>query len=228
MANHSKRCALCRSEIPVDFLFRPALLNADEVTQTPDVFEGKFQWFYEGVRGWWQYDVRTSAEIEARFQKGEKVVEMLIAGFLYVVDMDNMIQYRRNNPTRRRRIKRDLVNIPDKKGIAGLACRRKVPRRSGGDGGEKSNGQQVLPSTSNGQSTSSQSNAASVGPPADTVATVQRSQVAPVGGDEPSPADLSDQLDDLSISEASGTSRRHQDESDVTERQIIDGLSDSD
>lgn len=44
---------------------------------------------------------------------------MLIAGFLYVADLENMVQYCRNEHGRRRRIKRDVVDIP-KKGVAGL------------------------------------------------------------------------------------------------------------
>ncbi|TNM95052.1 hypothetical protein fugu_017811 [Takifugu bimaculatus] len=44
---------------------------------------------------------------------------MLIAGFLYVADLENLVQYRRNEHSRRRKIKRDTVDIP-KKGVAGL------------------------------------------------------------------------------------------------------------
>ena len=45
--------------------------------------------------------------------------ELLIAGFLYIVDFDQMLQYRKTEPSRRRRIKRDLASIA-KKGVAGL------------------------------------------------------------------------------------------------------------
>lgn len=44
---------------------------------------------------------------------------MLIAGFLYIADFGSMLQLRRNDPSRRRRIKRDLYNVP-RKGVAGL------------------------------------------------------------------------------------------------------------
>lgn len=161
IANHSKRCALCRSEIPPDFLLRPMLLNADDVLRPTQAFDGKFQWFYEGVRGWWQYDVRASTEIEDRYQKGERIFEMLIAGFLYIVDMENMVQYRRNAPSRRRRIKRDLVDIPDKKGVAGLSCKLRPPRRTGGDGGEREDAMAVAAARSaSGGGSTSQSSAA--------------------------------------------------------------------
>ena len=53
------------------------------------------------------------------FPKVKKSTEMLIAGFLYVADLENMVQYRRNEHGRRRKIKRDIIDIP-KKGVAGL------------------------------------------------------------------------------------------------------------
>lgn len=69
--------------------------------------------------GWWQYDERTSRELEAAYKKGERMCELLVAGLLYIADFDAMLQIRRNDPSRRRRIKRDLSTIP-KKGVAGL------------------------------------------------------------------------------------------------------------
>lgn len=77
------------------------------------------RWFYEGRNGWWQYDERTSAELEAASAKQESRCEVLIAGFLYIVDFEHMVQVRRNDLSRRRRIKRDVASIP-KKGIAGI------------------------------------------------------------------------------------------------------------
>lgn len=126
---HSKRCALCRQEIPEDFLERPVLLSPEELKAaaagvnrgvgTGGGSRGDFAWYYEGRNGWWQYDERTSRELEEAFSKGKKSTEMLIAGFLYVADLENMVQYRRNEHGRRRKIKRDVLDIP-KKGVAGL------------------------------------------------------------------------------------------------------------
>lgn len=64
--------------------------------------------------GWWQYDERTSRELEACYKAGERTCELLIAGFLYVADLDAMLQMRRNDHSRRRRIKRDLASVPKK------------------------------------------------------------------------------------------------------------------
>ena len=69
--------------------------------------------------GWWQYDERTSRELEASYKAGDRTCELLIAGFLYIADFEAMVQMRRHEPLRRRHIKRDLATIP-KKGIAGI------------------------------------------------------------------------------------------------------------
>lgn len=120
VANQSKRCAMCRKELPADYLERPNLVGgAGFLEETSMAFDDGNQWFYEGHNGWWQYDERTSAELEAAFKSGFGMCELLIAGFLYVIDFHTMVQFRRNDPSRRRHIKRDLVSIP-KKGIAGL------------------------------------------------------------------------------------------------------------
>lgn len=116
----SKRCALCRQEVPEDFLERPTLLSPEELKASASgKAPGEYAWYYEGRNGWWQYDERTSRELEDAFAKGKKTAEMLIAGFLYVADLENMVQYRRNEHGRRRKMKRDVVDIP-KKGVAGL------------------------------------------------------------------------------------------------------------
>ncbi|XP_027868701.1 E3 ubiquitin-protein ligase rnf146-like [Xiphophorus couchianus] len=118
----SKRCALCRQEVPDDFLERPTLLSPEELKASAGGRSGAASdhaWYYEGRNGWWQYDERTSRELEDAFSKGKKTAEMLIAGFLYVADLENMVQYRRNEHGRRRKMKRDVIDIP-KKGVAGL------------------------------------------------------------------------------------------------------------
>uniref|UniRef100_A0AAQ4R3Z9 E3 ubiquitin-protein ligase n=1 Tax=Gasterosteus aculeatus aculeatus TaxID=481459 RepID=A0AAQ4R3Z9_GASAC len=127
----SKRCALCRQEVPEDFLERPVLLSPEELKAAASGASrsgasgsdsdslGDHAWYYEGRNGWWQYDERTNRELEEAFAKDRKSTEMLIAGFLYVADLENMVQYRRNEHGRRRKIKRDVVDIP-KKGVAGL------------------------------------------------------------------------------------------------------------
>ena len=132
-ANQSKRCALCRQEIPVDYLNNPALLRKEDLLKESYSEDG-FAWFYEGRNGWWQYDERTSHELEEKYKRDIKVFDLLIAGFLYVIDLDSMLQVRRNDPTRRRRIKRDRKDIP-KKGVAGLKIMETSPRH-GADGVE--------------------------------------------------------------------------------------------
>ncbi|CAM9642683.1 unnamed protein product [Lampetra fluviatilis] len=141
VALQSRRCALCRSEIPPDFLERPTLLcstsDGQPLAQQQRRSSGSMgvaggasegvplkprtanAWYYEGRNGWWQYDERTSAELEEAFARGSTTMEMLIAGYLYVADLEAMVQYRRSEPSRRRKMKRDLLSAP-KKGVAGL------------------------------------------------------------------------------------------------------------
>ncbi|XP_053744320.1 E3 ubiquitin-protein ligase rnf146-like [Synchiropus splendidus] len=117
----SKRCALCRQQIPEDFLERPVLLSPEELKAAAAGGGQRLAhtWYYEGRNGWWQYDERTCRELEEAFSQGKKSAKMLIAGFLYTADFENMVQYRTNEHGRRRKIKRDVVDIP-KKGVAGL------------------------------------------------------------------------------------------------------------
>ena len=53
------------------------------------------------------------------YKRSQRLCELLIAGHLYIIDFDQMLQYRKTDLVRRRRIKRDLATIP-KKGVAGL------------------------------------------------------------------------------------------------------------
>lgn len=141
VANRSKRCALCRQEIPAHFFHDPKLMYENEVKEKSlNSFDEGYQWFYEGRNGWWQYDERTSLELENRYKQGDKMFELLIAGFLYVIDLENMRQFRRNDQTRRRRVRRDLRSVPGNsiKGIAGLKFIEDPTVRPSGDGGEAS------------------------------------------------------------------------------------------
>ena len=112
-----KRCALCRCEIPENYFNDPTLLKKNSSADFS--LEDGCQWFYEGRNGWWQYDERSSVEIEEGYQSRVDSLECLIAGHIYVVDFRNMRQHRVNQPGRFRRIKRDLYSVP-KKGVAGL------------------------------------------------------------------------------------------------------------
>lgn len=69
--------------------------------------------------GWWQYDERTSKDIEEAFKRGNTTCDVSIAGKIYIVDFVEMEQKQKQNVLRSRRIKRDLSTIP-KKGISGI------------------------------------------------------------------------------------------------------------
>ncbi len=169
VAIQSKRCPMCRREIPANFLENPTLVwpiedegkhraggrgtlkgqLSEQEDEEPKGGEGgddennkkeeeggggddeeeeeEFDWFYEGHNGWWRYDERTSADLEAHQRNGDRSCELLIAGYLYTVDLEQMIQCRRNEPNRRRKIKRDRRSAPSK-GVAGL---RRTQHNSG-------------------------------------------------------------------------------------------------
>jgi len=70
------------------------------------------------------YEPRVQNEIEEAHSKEEKFIEALIAGHLYVLDLKNMLQYRKDMPSKRRQIKRDLASSQHK-GLAGLRQERR-------------------------------------------------------------------------------------------------------
>ncbi|XP_058121775.1 E3 ubiquitin-protein ligase rnf146 [Anopheles ziemanni] len=117
------RCALCRCDIPLTYIDHPQLVNGVEEIEraaTSTVADGnEYQWYYEGCNGWWQYDERTSQELEEAYLEGKKSCKILVAGFVYIVMFELKCQIRQNDCTRIRRVKRDLVTI-QKKGVAGL------------------------------------------------------------------------------------------------------------
>lgn len=117
-------CALCRAPIPRGYLFNPEVLEEstseeDETTQC--------KWYYEGRSGgWWEYDQRTTTEIERGFSDTDspRQMEMMIAGYIYIIDLDAMVQKRKVSQHIQRRIKRDTAKISDKKGVAGIIDKR--------------------------------------------------------------------------------------------------------
>ncbi|CAF0869414.1 unnamed protein product [Adineta ricciae] len=122
VANVSHNCALCRKPFSRELIDKPNVLAAelrDDESLSPSDSTSRHVWYYEGRNGWWMYDQRTNDEIDQSFRRGDRRVEILIVGHLYIVDFENMNQYRLNDTQRRRRIKYDLISAP-KKGVAGL------------------------------------------------------------------------------------------------------------
>ncbi|XP_063698431.1 E3 ubiquitin-protein ligase rnf146 [Culicoides brevitarsis] len=117
ISDKSPRCALCRQEISPEFLENPNLLEtAQQKTETDDP---RFVWYYEGKNGWWQYDERTSSELEDAYMKNQPQCTILIAGNVYVIDFSILHQCRMNDTSKHRRVKRDLSTRP-KKGVGGI------------------------------------------------------------------------------------------------------------
>jgi len=109
------------------------------------VFEDDRQWFYEGRNGWWLYDQRTSRELETAFKEKHPKIELLIAGHLYVIDFQQMLQYRRSDPNKFRRIKRDHLPADLIKGIAGIKLPSSICDQDDPESGSSKDEQPVSP-----------------------------------------------------------------------------------
>ncbi len=115
------QCSLCRATISNGYLEQSKLISRtrSDLESATEGVRG-WQWFYEGRGGgWWKFEVRLNQEIEEAFSAQEAKLETLICGNLYVVDFQEMTQYRKDIPMRKRKIKRDVV-FAQCKGVAGL------------------------------------------------------------------------------------------------------------
>ena len=140
VTTQGKRCPMCRREISPGYLDKPNLVTstAQNTLYTEKVNisnDDSFSWFYEGRNGWWEYEERAATELEVAYKKAIDTgneqnsnlkfdcgkSELLIAGILYVIDFEQMVQFRKHAPQKQRKIKRDkLQNVSDYKGVAGL------------------------------------------------------------------------------------------------------------
>lgn len=123
-------CAMCRAEIGDEFNFQehdivgPIRLpqpttssDAEDDTSSRDHY-----WFYEGFKGWWLYDAETNREIEQAHRRGLSSLDKYIAGGVYVIDFEQMVQWRKDDGPngRRRRIIRATLDLENIIGMAGL------------------------------------------------------------------------------------------------------------
>ncbi|KAJ8950610.1 hypothetical protein NQ314_007836, partial [Rhamnusium bicolor] len=119
-AHQNKKCAICRQDIPQDFMKKPNLLW-QPLQQTAQGLGEGYHWFYEGRNGWWKYDERTNEDIEQAYKLDLKNFEILICGELYIIDFENKYQYPKKIPNRRRSIiRQNKINNIIVKGVAGL------------------------------------------------------------------------------------------------------------
>jgi E3 ubiquitin-protein ligase RNF146 len=110
---------MCRQNIPLDYLENPVLVHETADENEPSKPDNAYHWYYEGrngekkkvwiflfyllishIVGFWQYDLRTSTELEEAFNKKEKICTILVAGYLYVVDFEKMYQIRQSDTSK--------------------------------------------------------------------------------------------------------------------------------
>ncbi|CAO1410324.1 unnamed protein product [Diamesa tonsa] len=108
-------CALCRAP------FELQNINTKDLTCSEVSLPDEHEWLYKGCNGWWKYDSRTAQEIEEAYQKKLSNVEVLVAGNLYNIDFEMMLQTQKNDPRRCRHIRRQKKSESyNTIGIAGL------------------------------------------------------------------------------------------------------------
>lgn len=110
---------MCRAAIPSDYLDNPILLETSGITSEAGVEHDEFQWYYEGRNGWWKYDERSNHTLELEYNSGATSCNLLLAGAVYKIDFESMLQTRRSDQSRRRRVRRETPAFPAK-GIAGI------------------------------------------------------------------------------------------------------------
>ncbi|XP_034122332.1 E3 ubiquitin-protein ligase rnf146 isoform X3 [Drosophila guanche] len=149
VAYKNRRCAMCRREIPSEFLDHPTLVNGIEDICVTRATEDGYQWYYEGRNeGWWAYDARTNEEIEDGFQileaykkdsPDENIHELdhahhlsvnlhpsqmvqMICGINFLIDFNHMRQYSFKDDKYRAIQRRKSEEPPPAKfkGVAGL------------------------------------------------------------------------------------------------------------
>ena len=139
VASQNKTCPMCRQDISLSLIDQPNLIQLDQETscneEPSNSTHDKYSWFYEGRKGWWEYEERTVTELEEAYQLAKNdtngldnggksdhsMSQFLIAGHLYIIDFKQMIKFRKDDPSRKRKIRRDRKDeISDCKGVAGL------------------------------------------------------------------------------------------------------------
>lgn len=107
------------------FFFQVKVRSGEAQSAASTITEN-YNWFYEGRNGWWEYDERACTTLEEAFNNDQcRSCELLISGFTYFIDFEDMVQFRKSHPARRRRIKRDRVGV-ERKGVAGLKLKTKT------------------------------------------------------------------------------------------------------
>lgn len=136
IGNNNGLCPLCRTPIPSNYFIRPRIVrhasegsqsaqwaSASESADTPDADAADSSaWSYQGRNGWWLFDERTQMQLRQAKRSGQQRLDVQVAGSCYTIDLLEMVQYRRDNPASKRRIRVGTADISDKsiKGVAGV------------------------------------------------------------------------------------------------------------
>ena len=76
VASQNKTCPMCRQDISLSLIDQPNLIQLDQETscneEPSNSTHDKYSWFYEGRKGWWEYEERTVTELEEAYQLAKK------------------------------------------------------------------------------------------------------------------------------------------------------------
>jgi hypothetical protein len=79
-------------------------------------------WFYAGANGWWKFDGASNAEIDAAFLSGKPEVEFRANGTTYSINFSSGYQHQKDNPQKRRLVRRCR---PSEIAVVGVAGERR-------------------------------------------------------------------------------------------------------
>lgn len=116
-------CALCREPIPSEAVSKPNYPSSNDSYNVDD----SVRWLYQAKDGgWWLYEQRLIDEIEKAYTNQKHKLEVQISGFMYVIDLKQMVQYRAEKPNRQRKIKRQTTapTTSEYKGVAGILIKK--------------------------------------------------------------------------------------------------------
>ncbi|CAL8137298.1 unnamed protein product [Orchesella dallaii] len=120
LAHNLRHCPLCRVVFPMSVINYPVPIVSHEIVFQPNVTNTR-RWYYESRSGgWWQYDRITMSKVEEAYnnRQREPCIPLRIAGIMYQIDFNRMIQYRSGYSHIFRRI--TFGPVTNVKGIAGI------------------------------------------------------------------------------------------------------------
>jgi hypothetical protein len=85
-------------------------VRGSDAQQLPAGHEVRWQWA-TARGGWVKFDPESTSRIEAAYGSGEPSVDITAGGNGYRVDLESSLQWRLDDPDRRRQVRREIVRV---------------------------------------------------------------------------------------------------------------------